>query len=70
MPAMQETQFDPWIRKNPWRREWLPTPVFLPIQYVEDLSGYSPWRHKESDTTQRMTFSLFTELLTFSLFTE
>ena len=21
---------DPWVRKNPWRREWLPTPVFLP----------------------------------------
>ena len=23
-------QSDPWIRKIPWRREWLPTPVFLP----------------------------------------
>ena len=22
--------FDPWVRKIPWRREWLPTPVFLP----------------------------------------
>ena len=21
---------DPWVRKNPWRREWLPTLVFLP----------------------------------------
>ena len=20
--------FDPWVRKLPWRREWLPTPVF------------------------------------------
>ena len=20
----------PWVRKIPWRREWLPTPVFLP----------------------------------------
>ena len=20
----------PWIRKIPWRREWQPTPVFLP----------------------------------------
>ena len=26
---MQETGFDPWVRKIPWRREWLPTPVFL-----------------------------------------
>ena len=21
--------FNPWVRKIPWRREWLPTPVFL-----------------------------------------
>ena len=26
---MQETEFDPWVRKIPWRREWLPTPVFF-----------------------------------------
>ena len=32
-PAMQATRrhrFDPWVRKIPWRREWIPTPVFLP----------------------------------------
>ena len=28
-PAMQETRFDFWVRKIPWRRDWLPTPVFL-----------------------------------------
>ena len=22
--------FDLWVKKNPWRRKWLPTPVFLP----------------------------------------
>ena len=22
--------FDPWVGKSPWRREWQPTPVFLP----------------------------------------
>ena len=22
--------FDLWVRKIPWRKEWLPTPVFLP----------------------------------------
>ena len=27
--------FDPWVGKNPWRRIWLSTPVFLP--------GESPW---------------------------
>ena len=25
--------FDPWVRKIPWRREWLPTPVFLPGEF-------------------------------------
>ena len=28
--AMEETQLDPLVRKIPWRREWLLTPVFLP----------------------------------------
>ena len=23
-------RFYPWVRKIPWRREWQPTPVFLP----------------------------------------
>ena len=34
-----------WI---PWRREWLPTPVFLPGESHEQrsLAGYSPWGHK------------------------
>jgi len=25
--------FDPWVGKIPWRREWLPTPVFLPGKF-------------------------------------
>ena len=28
-PAMQETSFNSWVRKIPWRRDRLPTPVFL-----------------------------------------
>ena len=28
--AMQETWFDPWVRKIPWRRKWQSAPVFLP----------------------------------------
>ena len=28
-PTMQETQFDSWARKFPWKRDRLPTPVFL-----------------------------------------
>ena len=25
--------FDPWVRKNPWKSEWQPTPVFLPGEF-------------------------------------
>ena len=40
--------------KYSMRREWQPTPVFLPGEYHEQrsLAGYSPWGHKESDTTE------------------
>ena len=24
LSAVQETRFDPWVRRTPWRREWLP----------------------------------------------
>ena len=29
-PAMSRPRFDHWVWKIPWRREWLPIPVFLP----------------------------------------
>ena len=29
LPAMQRSQFDSWVRKTHWRRDRLPTPVFL-----------------------------------------
>ena len=47
-------RFDPWGGKIPWRREWLPTPVFLPGEShrQRSLAGYSPWGHTESDTTE------------------
>ena len=54
LPAVQETQ----VRKIPWRREQLPTPVFLPGEFhgQKSLDGsFSPWGHKESDTTEQLT---------------
>ena len=47
-PAMQETVFNPWGRKIPWRRERQPTPVFLPGEFhgQRSLAGPSPWGHK------------------------
>ena len=46
-------EFNPWVGKIPWRREWQPTPVFLPGEShgQRSLEGYSPCSHKESDTT-------------------
>ena len=45
--------FDPWLGKIRWRKEWQPTPVFLPGEpYEQSLVGYSPWGCKESDTTE------------------
>ena len=37
-----------------WRRKWQPSPVFLPGKFhgQKSLVGYSPWGHKESDTTE------------------
>ena len=40
--------FDPWVGTIPWRREWLPIPVFLPGEFhgQRSLAGYSPWGHR------------------------
>ena len=45
---------DPWSRKIFWRRKWQSTPVFLPGKSngQRSLAGYSPWGHKELDTTE------------------
>ena len=39
-----------------WRREWQPTPVFLPGKShgQGSLAGYTPWGRKESDTTEQL----------------
>ena len=43
-------------QEDPWRRKWQPTPVLLPrkLHGWRILVGYSPWGHKESDTTERL----------------
>ena len=49
----------------PWRREWQPTPVFLPGEFhrQRSLVGYSPWGRKELDTTEWLTVSIFSFIL-------
>ena len=41
----------------PWRREWLPTPVFVPGEFhgLRSLEGYSPWGCTELDTTELLS---------------
>ena len=56
-PAIQETLVQSLSWEDPLRREWLPTPVFLPGEF----NGlYSPWYHKELDTTEWLSLSMCT----------
>ena len=57
LPWAWQSRFDSWIRKIPWRRECLPTPVSFPGEShgQRSLAGYSPWGRKESDTTERQS---------------
>ena len=42
--------------EDPLKREWQPTPVFLPGEYhgQRNLADYRPWGCKESNTTERL----------------
>ena len=46
-----------------WRREWQPTPVFLPgkLHGQRNLEVYSPWGYKESDTTEPLSLRYIPE---------
>jgi len=61
LPAMWNTKVRSLGQEDPWRREWLPTPIFLPGKShgQRDLAGYNPWDGKELDTTEQLTLSLF-----------
>ena len=55
---LKRHEFDPQIRKIPWRGAWQPTPVFLPEEssWTEEPDwGCSPSGHKESDMTKRLS---------------
>ena len=56
--AVQETRLQSLGQEMPWRREWLPTPVFFPEKSHgrRSLAGYSPWGLKESDMTEQLHF--------------
>ena len=53
LPAMQETQVQSLGWENPLEKEMATHSSILAwrIPWLRNLAGYSPWRHKESDTT-------------------
>ena len=57
--------FSPRVGTILWRREWQPTPVFLPGEShrQRSLVGYNPWGHKESDMTERLTLHYYCYLM-------
>ena len=58
LPVMQKKPgFDPWVGKIPWRRKWQFTPGLLPGKShgQRSLVCYSPWGHKELDTTEQLS---------------
>ena len=54
MQETQETWFDPWVGKIPWRSARQPTPVLLPGEShgQRSLEGYRQQDCKESYTTE------------------
>ena len=48
---------------SPWRKKWLPTPVFLPEKShgQRSLLGYSPWSGEESNMTEQPNTHRYTQ---------
>ena len=53
----RRARFDPWVGKIPWRREWQPTPVFLPGEspWTEEPGGLQSVGLQRADTTEQLT---------------
>ena len=58
-PAVQETRVRSLGWEDPWKRKWQPTPVSLPGKShgQRSLVSCSPWRCKESGTTEQLTLT-------------
>ena len=62
LPAVQETGFDPWVRKIPWKGNGYRL-QYSCLENTMDRGAwwaiYSPWGLKELDTTERLTHTSF-----------
>ena len=65
LSTMWETWVPSRVRKIRWRRKWQSTSVLLPGEShgQRSLVGYSPWGHKEWDTTEQLHFPLASQYL-------
>ena len=55
LPPVQETWAQSWVGKIPWRGKYSSIPAWR-IPWTEEPSSlHSPWGHKDSDTTERLT---------------
>ena len=56
-------RYNPGVGKISWRREWLPTPIFLPGEFhgQRSLVGHSLWGHRDSNTTEQLITHAHTE---------
>ena len=57
--ACNVRRFNPWVGKIPWRREWLPTLVFLlgEPHGQRSLAGWATGHGVMLDTTEHLTLS-------------
>ena len=59
-------RFDPWVRKVPWRRQWAPTPVFLPGT-SHDRGAWWATAHRSqldmTEATERIHTQVFSPIL-------
>ena len=57
MTPIQETKFNHWVGNIPWKRKWLPIPLFLPRKFhgQRSLSDYGPWVCKELDIPEQLS---------------
>ena len=70
LPAILEMLVQSLGWEDPLERKWRLTPVFLPGKSHgwRSLVGYSPWGHKELDTTERL--NTYAQLVGVSLVAE
>ena len=52
-----EPRFNPWSGRSPGEGNGNPLPMFLPGKSYEwkSLAGFTPWGHRELDTTEQLT---------------